>query len=233
MIWAITPIKSFKRPKSRLGDVLNLEERRVLVKYMLKKILLSQKKSKLFNEYLVVTEDKDVVKYVKELGFNSLLQKKPGLNQGITEASLKAKKSGAKTILILHGDVPRTDASVLKSVSKKHKTLIKEFKKGVTMYYFLFLLRDTKGYNANTASVPGAGYTPVVILSAAELKSPTDSIHSTIESSTSFPNMAPMLTAIMVRTNIFLSSFLIFVSFALFFRLHSCKSLLSCCVSLD
>ena len=44
MIWAITPIKSFKRPKSRLGDVLNLHERRVLVKYMLKKILLSQKK---------------------------------------------------------------------------------------------------------------------------------------------------------------------------------------------
>ena len=37
MIWAITPIKSFKRPKSRLGDVLNLEERRVLVKHMLKK----------------------------------------------------------------------------------------------------------------------------------------------------------------------------------------------------
>ena len=76
MIWAITPIKSFKRPKSRLGDVLNLEERRVLVKHMLKKILLSQKKSKLFKEYMVVTEDKDVVKYVKDLGFNSLLQKK-------------------------------------------------------------------------------------------------------------------------------------------------------------
>ena len=133
MIWAITPIKSFKRPKSRLGDVLNLEERRVLVKYMLKKILLSQKKSKLFKEYMVVTEDKDVVKYVKDLGFNSLLQKKPGLNQGITEASLKAKKSGAKTILILHGDIPRTNASILKSVTKKHKTLIKEFKKGITI----------------------------------------------------------------------------------------------------
>ena len=43
MIWAITPIKSFKRPKSRLGEVLNLEQRRVLVKHMLKKILLSQK----------------------------------------------------------------------------------------------------------------------------------------------------------------------------------------------
>ena len=87
-LWAITPIKSFKRPKSRLSDTLSLEERRVLVKYMLKKILLSQKKSKLFKEHLVVTEDEDVVKFVKTLGFNTLLQKKPGLNQGITEASV-------------------------------------------------------------------------------------------------------------------------------------------------
>ena len=133
MIWAITPIKSFKRPKSRLSDVLNVEERRVLVKYMLKKILLSQKKSKLFKEYVVVTEDKDVVKFVKKLGFKALLQKKPGLNQGITEASLKAKNSGAKSILILHGDIPRTSASILKSITNEHRKLIKKFKKGITI----------------------------------------------------------------------------------------------------
>ena len=98
MIWAITPIKSFKRPKSRLSDVLNLEERRVLVKYMLKKILLSQKKSKLFKESIVVTEDEDVVKFVRKLRFKALLQKKPGLNQGISEATLKAKNSGANDL---------------------------------------------------------------------------------------------------------------------------------------
>ena len=61
MIWAITPIKSFKRPKSRLGDVLNLKQRRVLVKHMLNRVLVSQKKSKLFKKFLVVTEDKEVV----------------------------------------------------------------------------------------------------------------------------------------------------------------------------
>ena len=131
--WAITPIKSFKRPKSRLSDTLKLEERRVLVKYMLKKVLLSQKKSKLFKEYLVVTEDKDVVKYVKTLGVKALLQKKPGLNQGITEASIKAKNSGAKSILIIHGDIPRTSASILKSAIIKHRKLIKKFKKGITI----------------------------------------------------------------------------------------------------
>jgi len=133
MIWAITPIKSFKRPKSRLGDVLNLKQRRVLVKHMLNRVLVSQKKSKLFKKFLVVTEDKEVVKFVKEEGFDCLLQKRPGLNQGITEASLKAKRSGAKSILIIHADVPRSSSSILKSITKKHKKLINEFNEGITI----------------------------------------------------------------------------------------------------
>ena len=67
-IWAITPMKSFKRPKSRLGDALSLIQRRILVKHMLTKVLLSQKKSNLFKEHLVVTEDKEVINFVKKMG---------------------------------------------------------------------------------------------------------------------------------------------------------------------
>ncbi len=121
--WAITPIKSFKRPKSRLGDVLTLEDRRVLVKFMLEKILLSQRKSRLFSNYLIVTEDANVVSHVKKIGFTAFLQKKPGLNNGITEASKRAIRGGAKGILIIHGDIPRTSSSILQSVTKKHKKL--------------------------------------------------------------------------------------------------------------
>ena len=132
-LWAITPIKSFKRPKSRLGDVLTLEDRRVLVKFMLGRILLSQRKSKLFTNYLIVTEDSNVIDYVKKLGFKAFLQKKPGLNNGITEASKRAIKGGAKGILIIHGDIPRTSSSILQSVAKKHKKLIKTYKQGITI----------------------------------------------------------------------------------------------------
>ena len=49
-IWAVTPVKSFKRPKSRLGDVLSLLDRRILVKHMLKSVLFSQEKSNLFKK---------------------------------------------------------------------------------------------------------------------------------------------------------------------------------------
>jgi len=132
-IWAVTPLKSFKRPKSRLGDVLSLIQRRTLVKYMLKSVLSSQKKSKLFEKLFVVTEDEDVIKFANELGIDGLLQKKPGLNQGISEVALIAKKGGAKSLFIIHGDIPLVNSSVLKSIIKKHKELIKVFKRGITI----------------------------------------------------------------------------------------------------
>ena len=121
-IWAVTPVKSFKRPKSRLGDVLSLIDRRTLVKDMLKSVLLSQEKSNLFKKLIVVTEDEDVI-----------LQKKPGLNQGITEVALLAKKSGAQSLFIIHGDIPLVNPSVIKSIFNKHKELIKVFNRGITI----------------------------------------------------------------------------------------------------
>jgi len=75
-IWAITPMKSFKRPKSRLGDALSLRQRRILVKHMLSKVLLSQKKSNLFKEHLVVTEDEEVINFVKKNRVSRIFTKK-------------------------------------------------------------------------------------------------------------------------------------------------------------
>ena len=132
-IWAVTPVKSFKRPKTRLGDVLSLEHRRVLVKHMLKSVLSSQKKSGLFKRLLVVTEDEDVITFANKLGIDGLLQKKPGLNQGVSEAALTAMESGVKSLFIIHGDIPLISSSVIKSIIKKHKELIKIYKKGITI----------------------------------------------------------------------------------------------------
>ena len=132
-IWAVTPVKSFKRPKSRLGDVLPLLDRRILVKHMLKSVLFSQEKSNLFKKLIVVTEDEEVIKFSKKFGFEGLLQKKPGLNQGITEVALLAKKSVAQSLFIIHGDIPLVNPSVIKLIFNQHKELIKVFNRGVTI----------------------------------------------------------------------------------------------------
>ena len=142
-IWSVVPLKSFKRPKSRLNDSLSLEQRRILVKTMFKDIINEQKKSKLFTKRMVVSEDKDVIKFARTFGVEGLLQRKPGLNQGISQIADLAKKKKIQTLLIIHGDVPRVDKTILKLILTKHKKLIKNSKKGVT------LVPDTLGEGTN------------------------------------------------------------------------------------
>ena len=115
-IWSVVPLKSFKRPKSRLNDSLSLEQRRILVKTMFKDIINEQKKSKLFTKRMVVSEDKDVIRFARTFGVEGLLQRKPGLNQGISQIADLAKKKKIQTLLIIHGDVPRVDKTILKLI---------------------------------------------------------------------------------------------------------------------
>ena len=142
-IWSVVPLKSFKRPKSRLNDSLSLEQRRILVKTMFKDIINEQKKSKLFTKRMVVSEDKDVIRFARTFGVEGLLQRKPGLNQGISQIADLAKKKKIQTLLIIHGDVPRVDKTILKLILTKHKKLVKNSKKGVT------LVPDTLGEGTN------------------------------------------------------------------------------------
>ena len=74
--WSVVPIKSFKRPKSRLNDSLSLEERRNLVKDMFITVVNSLRSSQIFEERYVVTEDIEVIKFAKKYGVKGLLQKK-------------------------------------------------------------------------------------------------------------------------------------------------------------
>ena len=131
--WSVVPIKSFKRPKSRLNDSLSLEERRDLVKTMFIGVVDSLRISKIFKERYVVTEDKEVIKFAKQFGVKGLLQKKPGLNQGVTEMAILAKKKNVKNLLIIHGDIPRADSKIIRLIFNKHRKLLKKYKKGLTI----------------------------------------------------------------------------------------------------
>ena len=131
--WSVVPIKSFKRPKSRLNDSLSLEERRDLVKTMFIGVVDSLRISKIFKERYVVTEDKEVIKFARQYGVKGLLQKKPGLNQGVTEIAILAKKKNVKNLLIIHGDIPRVDSKIIRLIFNKHRKLLKKYKKGLTI----------------------------------------------------------------------------------------------------
>ena len=131
--WSVVPIKSFKRPKSRLNDSLSLEERRNLVKAMLITVVNSLGSSQIFEERYVVTEDIEVIKFAKRYGVKGLLQKKPGLNQGVTEIAALAKRKNIKNLFIIHGDIPRVDKKIIRLIFNKHRKLLKKYKKGLTI----------------------------------------------------------------------------------------------------
>jgi len=132
-LWSLIPIKSFKRPKSRLNDVLSLEERRQLVKKMLNHAIQTFKATKAFDHCLIVTEDPAVAEFAKKNKCKVLLQKKPGLSQGVTEAALFAHQKGAKSLLIMHGDIPQVDESSILKIIKAHEKLINKNKMGITL----------------------------------------------------------------------------------------------------
>jgi len=132
-IWLLIPIKSFKRPKSRLNDVLTLVERKGLVQRMLKHIIKIQQESKLFDRCLIVTEDKDVLNFIKQFHCHGLLQKKPGLNQAVKEGALEAKKKKVESLFIMHGDIPQVDKNSLIKVINYHKKLVVNNNQAVTL----------------------------------------------------------------------------------------------------
>ncbi|MDG2061512.1 MAG: 2-phospho-L-lactate guanylyltransferase [SAR86 cluster bacterium] len=142
-IWSLVPIKSFKRPKSRLNDILSLDERRSLVRKMLSDVIKVQQNTKAFTEHLIVTEDEEVIRFAKKLGCKSLLQKKPGLNQGVKEGVSYSMSNGAKSIFIMHGDIPGVDQASIFSIINAHNELLINNVAAVT------LLPDTIGAGTN------------------------------------------------------------------------------------
>tara|TARA_B100000929_G_scaffold98383_1_gene77381 strand:+ start:746 stop:1399 length:654 start_codon:yes stop_codon:yes gene_type:complete len=141
--WSIIPLKSFKRPKSRLNDSLSLDQRRSLVKAMFITVSESLKASSLFKENFVVTEDKEVIKFAKSFGIKGFLQNKPGLNQGVKEITAVAKQKKVKNLFIIHADIPGVDEQIIRLIFNKHRKLLKIFKAGVT------IAPDLKGEGSN------------------------------------------------------------------------------------
>ena len=60
-------------------------------------------------------------------------KKKPGLNQGVTDIAALAKRNNIKNLFIIHGDIPRVDAKIIRLIFNKHRKLLKKYKKGLTI----------------------------------------------------------------------------------------------------
>ena len=101
MIVAIIPIGSIDGAKSRLGAVLDAEERRDLALRLARGTIRAAVATPGIDETIVVTPDDEVRELALREGARPLRQRSRGLNDGLREARDEAIAANADAILVL------------------------------------------------------------------------------------------------------------------------------------
>lgn len=113
MIVAIIPVGSVEGAKSRLGAVLDAEERHDLVLRLAERTIRAAVATPGIDETLVVTPDDEVRELALGAGARPIRQRSRGLNDGLREAREEATAAGAKAIVVLPIDMPLVSAESL------------------------------------------------------------------------------------------------------------------------
>ena len=106
----VIPVRSFEDAKSRLGAVLDAEERRDLVERLLRRTVAAALATHGIDQVIVVSPDPEVLAVASAAGARVLPQRSRGLNPAIREARDAA---GSDRLLVLPGDLPSVSAHAL------------------------------------------------------------------------------------------------------------------------
>jgi len=110
---AIIPIGSIDGAKSRLGAVLDAEERRDLALRLATGTIRAAVATPGIDETIVITPDDEVRDLALREGARPLRQRSRGLNVGLREARDDAIAGKADAILVLPIDIPHVSADLL------------------------------------------------------------------------------------------------------------------------
>ncbi len=109
----VVPVPAFDHAKSRLGAVLDPEERRDLVEHLLRGTVTAALATPGVVEVLVVSPDAEVLALAESSGARPVLQQSRGLNPALHEA--RAVATGDR-LLVLPADLPGLTPSDVASV---------------------------------------------------------------------------------------------------------------------
>jgi 2-phospho-L-lactate guanylyltransferase len=104
--WAVIPVKPFSEAKSRLGGVLDANERRILAERLLMRSLDVLHRVSEIDHTLVVSRDADALRIAAEVGAEPLRERGRGLNPALRYAIDHAVNQGARKLLIMASDLP-------------------------------------------------------------------------------------------------------------------------------
>jgi 2-phospho-L-lactate guanylyltransferase len=115
-IVAVIPVGELERAKSRLGEVLDAEERRDLVITLLDRTLAAARATPAIAETIVVTPDDEVASIAHAAGARVIRQSDRGLNHGLDEARAAAVDDGSTALLVLPADLPGVTPDAIRAV---------------------------------------------------------------------------------------------------------------------
>jgi 2-phospho-L-lactate guanylyltransferase len=113
---AIVPVGTLATAKSRLGEVLDAEERLELTLRLARATIAAVVASDGIAETLVITPDEVVRQLATELGARAIRQRDGGLNRGIDIGRDEAAAAGASAVLILPIDLPDMSQTAIEEV---------------------------------------------------------------------------------------------------------------------
>ena len=95
-IVAVVPVRGLEGAKSRLGGVLDAEERRDLVSTLLRRVVEAAAATPGVTEVVVVSPDPEALELAASTGARPLRQSGMGLNEGLEAARVAADKMHAR-----------------------------------------------------------------------------------------------------------------------------------------
>lgn len=113
---AVIPVGTLEGAKSRLGAVLDAEERHDLAASLARRTIAAAVASPAIADVFVITPDDEVRALALELGARPIRQRTSGLNDGLREARAEAIAGGASAILVLPIDLPHITPEAVEAV---------------------------------------------------------------------------------------------------------------------
>jgi 2-phospho-L-lactate guanylyltransferase len=119
IIHAVVPVKDLARAKSRLAELLTLEERRALVLAMLSDVLAALSIAPAIANIGLISYDSEVLSLATHKGYSVLYDRANDLNGALTQAAAESAAAGADALLIVPADLPLvTPAEIGQVISK-------------------------------------------------------------------------------------------------------------------
>jgi 2-phospho-L-lactate guanylyltransferase len=121
-VWALVPVKSPERSKTRLSTVLQPQECAMLSRAMFMDVLAALDDAKGITHIAVLTSDTEVAALANQLGHEVIADKSAGqLCEGLNEAARYIVSQGAATMLVIPGDMPTVTPADIEELLKAHQ----------------------------------------------------------------------------------------------------------------